>query len=148
MKNNWPTYIIIVMVLFMTYIGVLVVKTYSVNTELVTEDYYKQELAYQDKINYMVQLKADTADVDYLFTKGQLHVFFTAPSVKNFSKGTVEFYRPSDASKDITIPLSLDVNNSQVFPKELFIKGFYKMKFDWESDGKKYYLEKDITMPL
>lgn len=142
MKNNWPTYIVITMLLFMTFIGVLVFKTYSVNTELVTEDYYKQELAYQKKIDNMVHLKNDTASVKHAFTGSELVLSFPAPA-----KGFIEFYRPSDASKDITIPIFLNKELQQKFRKELFIKGLYKIKIDWESNGTKYYMEEDIIMP-
>jgi hypothetical protein len=142
MKNNWATYITITMLLFMTFIGVLVVKTYSVNTELVSEDYYKQEIAYQSKIDNMANLKHDTATVSHVFTDSELVLSFPKSA-----KGTIEFYRPSDASKDLIVPLQLSMTNEQAFRKELFIKGLYKMKLDWESDGKRYYMEEDLMMP-
>ena len=142
MKNNWATYITITMLLFMSFIGMLVYKTYSVNTELVSEDYYKQEIAYQSKLDKMVNVQGKAAVVKHSFTDSGLS--FSFPSE---AEGSIEFYRPSDASKDLTIPIQLDGQHQQAFRKELFIKGLYKMKLDWQSKGQKYYMEEDIVMP-
>lgn len=52
MKNmNWGKGIMIVMGLFIVFIGVLVSILISQKVDLVTEEYYQEEIAYQHEIN-------------------------------------------------------------------------------------------------
>ena len=53
MKNNWASGIVLVMILFMSFIVMLVVKTYSHKVDLVSEDYYNQELMFQERLDKM-----------------------------------------------------------------------------------------------
>jgi nitrogen fixation protein FixH len=130
--------------LFMVYILVLVVKTYHVNTELVSEDYYQQELDYQHKINKLHQTSEDSAEVSWKWEEEKLVVVFPRRTDSSNLKGTIVFYRPSDSSKDLAIPIQVESGQKQHFPKQLFVTGLYKMKVDWSSQGKEYYTESDV----
>ena len=130
--------------LFIVYILALVVKTYHVNTELESEDYYQQELDYQHKINKRNQTQHDSAEVRWQWENGQLVVLFPRKTNATSVSGKIVFYRPSDSSKDLAIPIHLESGQKQHLPKQLFVTGLYKMKVDWTSQGKEYYTEEDI----
>ncbi|MDZ7847906.1 MAG: FixH family protein [Owenweeksia sp.] len=51
MKLNWGTGIAIVLILFAISMGYAVYKAVQQNYDLVTTDYYAEELAYQEKID-------------------------------------------------------------------------------------------------
>ena len=60
---NWGKAITIVIALYCIGILFLVYKTTGVNFELVADDYYAKELAYQEQIDKMKNVKAIGADV-------------------------------------------------------------------------------------
>ena len=125
----------------MAFIVFLVIKTYQVNNELVTEDYYSQELQYQDRINKM---KNVTPEQDFTIFQNQNEIVIHFPPLAGKAIGSIEFFRPADKSKDLKIPFTPDKNGNQLFMKKLFSKGLYKIKADWSSNGISYYSEKEI----
>ena len=142
MKLSFLQYILISFCLFISFIVFLVIKTFSVKNELVAEDYYNKELHYQDQINKMNQVTAGQ-DLNWQQTEDMLILkkqFIDAEQLK----GSIEFYRPSDASLDLKFPIALTKEGTQSFPRPLFTKGLYKIKADWKLNGQSYYSEKDI----
>lgn len=141
---RFPHYILLSFGLFMAFIIFLVIKTYRVNNELVAEDYYYQELEYQHRIdqrNRVVQKPIWREEAD----KWVVH-FPDSMESKDVT-GNVEFFRPSDASKDLKIPLSLNKKGEQIFLKKLFSKGLYTVKLEWKEKGLAFYNEKDLYLP-
>jgi len=142
MKLSFIQYILISFCVFIAFIVFLVIKTFSVNNELVTEDYYNQELKYQEKIDEMSHV---TPERDLIWEQNNdLLILNCQQSLPENLKGIVEFYRPSDTSKDLKFPIAVSKEGKQVFPKQLFSKGLYKIKADWIQNGQSYYSEKDI----
>lgn len=142
MRINWITYLILTFGVFMVFIITLVVKTTYINVDLVSEDYYKQELNYQGQIDKMTVTKEASKEIDC--TVDDSFLVLTFPEKTQFVKGEIEFYRPSNAKQDFKLKLGTDEQGKQYFKKELFKTGLYKMKIDWISKGINYYLEKDI----
>lgn len=140
MRLSYPAYFFLSFGLFAAFILTLVFKTMSINNELVTEDYYQQELRYQstlDKMKHSAALTHEWQDSGLVLT-------FPASDTSSI-KGIIEFYRPSDASKDFKIPIQL-TEGKQTFLKPMFTKGLYKMKVDWTEDGTAHYFEEDIYL--
>ena len=143
MKFNWGTGIIITSLLFMSFIVMLVVKTYQHKVDLVSEDYYNQELHFQEKINKMNNVKSETDKVKWKLEEDEL-IFQFPLNEKYIPTGTIEFFRPSDSGKDLIVPIFTDKGNKQCLRKELLSHGLYKIKIDWETNHKKYYIEEDV----
>jgi hypothetical protein len=140
---NWGAYVIIVFGSFMIFITALVIKTYTVNTELVSNDYYKQELEYQSRISKMTHAREAQNKISIKDENDFLILSFSDSLLTNIN-GKIEFYRPSDASRDFTIMLEPDQNAQQKISKKNLIVGLYKIKIDWNSEGTDYYKEQDI----
>ncbi len=143
-KLNGSIYVVIAFGLFMVFIITLVVKTYQFKVDLVSEDYYGQELRYEEKINKMrhvadhdktIRLEQDTTGVTLHFRDSLRQEQLT---------GQVEFFRPSDSSKDLIVPIQVQEGGTQHFRKELFVTGLYKIKIDWSANGVEYYTEQDL----
>ena len=111
-KINWGTAIVIAMVLFMVFILQFVYRSITVdkyNHELVSDDYYKDELYYQkeiDKLNNANQLVLNAT-----LQSNKEGFLITFPKDMNAAKitGTAYFQRPSNKSLDFSQP-SQNVN--------------------------------------
>jgi hypothetical protein len=143
MKFNWGTGIVIASLLFMSFIIVLVVKTYQHKVDLVSEDYYNQELHFQEKINKMNNAKAQSNKVLWQMNKKEI-VFQFPKDTDSSMAGYIEFFRPSDSGKDLTFSIQLDADRKQHLPIEHLMHGLYKLKIDWTLNKKGYYIEEDI----
>lgn len=137
MRLSYPAYFFLSFGLFAAFIVTLVIKTMYVNNELVSEDYYQQELGYQSTLDKMgpssMNLEWNDSSLVLSFPKSNPAMLY----------GTVVFYRPSDASKDLKTPIQL-TEGKQYFLRQMFIKGLYKIKVDWTENGNGHYREEDL----
>ncbi len=148
MKINWGTGIVIAIALFMSFIIFMVVKMSTNNKyshDLVVEDYYKQELLFQqeiDKTNNLKQLKG-TIEIT---TLGE-NIIVTFPEELHIQdiEGKVIFYRPSNNNLDFEMPLSL-LSHQWVFPKKNIINGRWDISVDFTHHNTAYLFKEEITL--
>jgi len=143
MKLNWGHYIAIAMISFMLFILYFVYNTFtqpSHDHHLVSEDYYKDEINYQQEIDAMANAKKLSAAVTLVNTANGIKVSF--PSEINFKEinGTINFQRASDVKLDFNLPIQLN-NNELLIPTEKLVKGYYNVKIDWSANNTKYLLK-------
>lgn len=111
---------------------------------LVTPDYYKEELAYQDVIDGKNNVAALSDDVKVNYTENGIQIVF--PEECLGAAGQVVLYRPSDAGKDIQVPFKLAANTSLPVSTVKLDKGLWTLKLDWKQADKSYYLEQKLTL--
>jgi hypothetical protein len=145
MKFNWGTGITIFIILFVTFILSFVFVAARTNTELYAEDYYQQELDYQETIT--AKSNATDLNAETFLTQGTKSVILHFPENLNLEKiaGQVLFYRANDASMDKTFPLVTE-NGKMIMPKEDLSPGTYHVKISWEEDDKHYLINKEIII--
>lgn len=147
MKINWGTAIVLVFIGFISFILYFVVKM-NTNTsyehDLVTEDYYKQELAFQNEINAEKNSKALLKDIIVKKTAKGLIISF--PEDKNYSdiSGTISLYRPSNKKLDFEIPISLSASEFIIEDKNL-LEGRWNITIDWKYENISYLFKKSLT---
>ncbi len=144
MKNSWAYGIVVVIVLFMAYIIFLVVKTYQMKVDLVSEDYYEQELNYQTQLSKMNNV-SEMEMVNWKLMGEEMLFHFPIP--KDTIIGTIEFFRPSDSSLDKKMMISVDKEGRQYLPIKNLTSGLYRVKIDWTDNSKSYYMEEDFYLP-
>jgi nitrogen fixation protein FixH len=145
-KLSWGYIAAIFFLSFVVFILGLAYLAMRENFELVAPDYYAQELKYQHKID-AAQNTEGLQDATQI-TLDKLSVTIDLPKEfdgKNVS-GQVYFFRPSDASKDLRFSISVDRNGQQKFKSDKFIKGLYRIKIDWQNEGKNYFVERSIFL--
>lgn len=116
----------------------------SRSTDLVSENYYEQEIKYQDQIDILkgsVELDENTymtADSDKIILK--------VTDMKDFRNlnGEMHFYRTSDAKKDFKINFNPDAEGIQKISYSELDKGLWKVKMSLTDGEKKYFVEKNI----
>lgn len=142
---HWGRKILIVYTAFVGVMIFMVVKSFHNTNDLVTDDYYADELKFQDQINATqnalvykdsIELKQQGDKVELMFPR----------AFANATEGQVHFYRASDAKKDVTVALQLDPSGEQQFDRKQFEDGFYTVKISWKKENIAYYTEKNIML--
>lgn len=140
---NWGNKLVLVFIGFTALMATLVYKAVNTRFELVSKEYYQDELRYQDKIDG----KANAAAIGAItVTQTKDHLVIQLPTEMNgvAVKGDLWLYCKTDAAKDLRLPLATDASGTQMIAKEKLLATKYLMKLSWETADKKYYLEKEI----
>lgn len=141
---NWGHKIGIVIVVFV--IGMLSMVFYASQqtNEMIDDNYYQKELAYQEIINGKQNLY-DLTPED-LLTQNDQEVIITLPvgSFENLEKGHIELMRTDAKEKDIQMALLPNGSNQRMIEKSKLTKGIYKARIRWTNAGKEYYKEESV----
>lgn len=143
---NWGFRIVILYLSFVVLIVTLVVLCYGQKVELVSKDYYKQELQYQDRINAINNANELEKSIEHSLNGNQVLLSVSPDFIQNGYKGNVNFFRPSDSSKDFNVELKFDLSGRQIIAGDKLEKGLYKMQLSWEAAGKNYFKEQVILI--
>lgn len=113
---------------------------------LVSDDYYAQEIAYEQVIQKKKNANslAEPVTVEYDETKKALLVNLTPES--SGATGKVIFYRPSNPNMDVSFPVNVDTNGQQSIDTQKLPKGLWVVKVDWKKGGKEFYREEKIQI--
>lgn len=145
MKFNWGYKIAAFYLLFVVGIVYLVVRSSMQQIDLVTADYYGEEIRYQDRINETHNAQALSAPVDVRFGQGVITLDFPAELRGKQIEGTAQLYCPADQKKDLTRNISTADNLVKItVPAQN--TGFHQLKLKWKADGVNYYFEKNINL--
>ncbi|HNQ28101.1 MAG TPA: FixH family protein [Aquaticitalea sp.] len=146
MKFNWGTGIVLAFIFFISFIMYFVISMSindKYNHELVTEDYYKQELDFQNKINNEKNAKLLKQDIVWEKTTDGLLIKFPNDLDTSKISGKVFLYRPSDKQFDFETPISLS-NHNLLIPDNRLLDGRWNIIIDWEYNKTPYRFKKEI----
>lgn len=145
MKFNWGTGITIFITLFVVSMSAMVFKASQQNVDLVTEDYYEKELAFQDlKDKEALVLSHFKEQISYKIENDKLQLIFPS-EVEGEIKGNINFFKPSDASLDQSVDFTSE-SKVLVYPLDLFSTGMYKLRIEWQNAGNAYYSELTVKL--
>ena len=146
MKINWGTGIVIAFIAFISFIMYFVINM-NVNKkydhDLVTEDYYKKELEFQNDIDKETNAKNLSENLSWKKTTEGLVITFPETFEINSISGKVFLYRPSNKQFDFETVLSLS-NHNLLIPDKSLLDGRWNIKVDWQYNGKSYLYKKEI----
>ncbi|MBO9201899.1 MULTISPECIES: FixH family protein [Niastella] len=146
MTLNWGHKLIGVFLIFVGSMSYLVYRCMNTNYDLVSKDYYKEELSYQQVIDG--ESRANQLGKKLSITQtGETVVLQLPNEMKNTAvKGTVWFYYAPNAARDRKIELAVNAAGEQSINSNFFQPGKYIVKVKWESSGKQYYAEEYLTI--
>lgn len=142
---SWGNKLVVVFILFATLIFTMVYKAMHTKYELVSKDYYKDELRYQEKIDGVINSNK-LSMISILENDQQLIIDFPKEMKEQMNEGELWFYCSSDETKDRKIRLQADDSGRQVIQKNRMAKGNFQLKIYWKSGGKNYYHEQKLTI--
>jgi hypothetical protein len=143
---NWGHKIVFAYIGFAGFIGLLAVKAMRQDIDLVSKDYYEQEIQYQDQIGRMKNAGEAESQLifDYVATEKLAKITFP---VKHFTTAKLMFYRPSDAKKDFQMHLKANGKSSSFnIPLSQLSNGLWKAKILWTDGKKEFYKETDFVI--
>jgi nitrogen fixation protein FixH len=144
MKFHWGHGIAIFFSLFVAVMLTALFMSKKEKVDLVTEDYYAQELVYQDRIDQKRNARNAGMEVKTL-NENEYLVIELPELLKNASKveGNITLYRPSDSAFDVVAPVTLADSARVKIHHSKLQKGNYILKMQLNMDGKEYYLEQN-----
>ncbi len=146
MKLNWGHKLTIGIILFMGFIFFLVYKSVNTNYDLVSKEYYKDELQYQDVIDGTNRANKLSSALIIKEDSGKIILQFPVEMKGRKTDGKAWFYCPSNAGKDKKFALELNENALQILPSGQLSADNYIVKTTWTTDGVSYYNEQPLTV--
>lgn len=133
-KFNWGHGIFLSLVFFVLFIGSFVYKTLFVsayNHPLVSKEYYKEEVAYQDEIDRLNN--ANKLKDNVKVQKSSKGIFLVFPPETDYNKihAFLKLQRTNNADFDIEKEIVLD-SSTYLIPYKDLVKGRYALKLNWE----------------
>lgn len=147
LKNfHWGHGVAIALAAFIGFIMfmVLVFPNGKQNSELISDNYYEDELAYQKVIDAKKNAEQLAEKPVYQQTKDGINLTFPDsgnPDGKNIS---FVLFRTDDKNLDVKKDASLDGSNSVLIPAKVLRKGSYTLMLKWKRNNKPYQLDYDV----
>lgn len=146
MKWNWGKGIVVAMACFMGFILYMVITMSTDDNyshDLVTEEYYAKEMAYQTEIDAETNARNLVGEISGKRTpEGWLLTF--PPSIsESTNKGKVFLYRPSNQQLDFEVPLAISGSNLLI-PDNQLIDGRWNIIIEWTDGEEEFMYKKSI----
>jgi len=145
-KFNWGWGIAVFYTAFVLFLIGNVLFSFFQRSDLVTEDYYNEELAYQETIHKAERVNRLEGRLNIVQGANTIAIQFPEEVKGKKIEGNVLLYRPADASADKYFKINVNENNFQVFESRQMVKGLWVMKIDWSAGDSTYYNEEKITI--
>lgn len=146
--NPWPYGIIAAFVVFISGIVAMIVAASADRVDLVSRDYYEQEIRYQGRVDQLrrTQPFADQIGVTFDEATRQVRIQLPRAHASAGATGTVEFYRPSQATDDHAHPMVVDGEGRQTIPVAELASGLWKVRLGWSAGGLDYYADRELVI--
>ena len=147
-RNLWPIGIIVVCALFVAGTATLIVVACSQNTDLVSPDYYEQELRFQGQIDRIQRTRSSAAQASVAYDAAAQSITVSLPpnQVRPPVTGRIELYRPSAAGLDRAVNLEPDACGIQRLDATSLAPGLWKVRVSWTAEKESYYLEQKVVV--
>jgi len=143
---NWGNKLLVAFIVFGLGMGYLAYRSMNTNFELVENDYYKQELRYQQVIDGKKEANNLALPVNVEQTAEGIILQLPEEMKNKTISGNIWFYCAYDAKKDKKFALKTNNAGMQSFQPESITPGNYTVKINWSDEEKKYYAEKSLTV--
>ncbi|MGE3311343.1 MAG: FixH family protein [Limisphaerales bacterium] len=147
--NPWPASILATFVVFIGgTVGLVVLATQNRNV-LVADDYYEQEIRYQERMNQLERAAPfrDEITATHDADRGRLNISLPAALAAD-AAGEVQLYRPNQSAADRRFPLKSSAEGQPAaIPAGDLAPGLWKVRLQWNSGGREYFAERSVVVP-
>jgi hypothetical protein len=139
---NWGKGIIVALALFVGFILFLVITLMRQDVDLVSEDYYKQEIDYEARIQKEQNGLNSTAKIKIVDQKS--FVIIQLPDSIALTNVLVNLKRPNDEKLDKSF--KIEGTKTFMLPKASLEKGKYDLTIEYTVNGEECLMKKVITL--
>lgn len=146
MKINWGTAIVLAFIGFIAFIMYFVISMLTnkkYDHDLVVENYYQQELKFQESITKEENSNNLSEQITWRKTNEGMLITFPKNTDANKINGKVFLYRPSNKHLDFEMPISLS-NHTLLVPDNRLLDGRWNLSVEWEYDNVEYLFKEEI----
>jgi nitrogen fixation protein FixH len=114
----------------------------------VREDYYDQEIRFQQQIDRVQRTQAISTQITLASDPATHFISIGLPPEQAAQNpaGTILLYRPSDASLDRQFALKLGADGVQRLDVHTLLPGLWKVRVQWTIHGQDYSFDKSIVL--
>ncbi len=145
-RNLWPFGIIAAFVLFFAGMATVVVIAATHREHLVNDNYYEQELKFQNQIDGGSRAKKSGASIVYDSASDSVVITLPAAQLAQKFSGTIELYRPSEPKLDREFLLEPKADGTHRLNVSKLVAGLWLVRVKWVAGGEDYFLEQKITI--
>ncbi|WP_185865196.1 FixH family protein [Blattabacterium cuenoti] len=130
-------------IIFMTFIIYVAFFFPNVKSQLISNNYYEEEIKYQKIIDEKKNALKISKKINIFATNSGIVIRFPFSN----GKGFVTLFRFSSKNLDFTKYFNLcKMSDKKLFiPKKFLVKGYYKIIIRWNDGNKKrYFIEKEL----
>lgn len=146
-KFNWGWGIAIFIGIFVISMLTMVFSTLDHRWELVTEDYYEKDLAFDQKAEKMRNGNVFSRNLS-ITPIGMQELEIRYKGFPANVEGAIHFFRPSNAALDFQVPIQFAADFKQVVKSAKLKSGKWNVQFEWkDASGKEFFTEKTLVLP-
>jgi hypothetical protein len=145
-KFNWGWNITLLyssFVCFILFMGYLASRE---KVELVSANYYDEELKYQNRIDKIALTDSMHVKPEWQVNGNQIAMLFPKSLDAESIRGNIHFYCPADEKRDFSVPFQAVANKRLSISSDKLHHGTYRMQIDWTEGKKDFYTEGVITV--
>lgn len=149
-RNLWPLAIILTLAVFVSGIIGMAVLASTQRVDLVSADYYDQELKYQSHIDSQERAKDLGTNASITYDAALQRILIRLPEEQTQAgvSGQVRLYRPSMSGLDQQIPLDMKDGNLQSLDASHLQSGLWRVRVAWTAKQTDFSLEQKIVVGL
>jgi len=145
-RNLWPLGLILVFFFFISGTVGLVVMACSQKADLVTADYYEQEIKFQGRMDRLSRTRGLGASVAYEAAGRRIRICLPNEHAGHELTGRIELYRPSAAGLDRRLSLEPDTHGIQSLDASGLRSGLWKVRVSWKVGGEEYLMDETVVV--
>ena len=143
---NWGWKIAILYGGFVCLMLYMVYRTSKEKVELVTQNYYEQELQYQGQLDKVKRTSELPEKPEWNVSGNEIKMQFPQLADARNVSGNIHFYCPADENRDFNFPFNTAPKQSISVTSNKMKHGTYKMKIDWKEGQTEYYTEGVVSI--
>jgi nitrogen fixation protein FixH len=147
-RNLWPYGIMAAFAIFISGTIGLIVLACSHRTDLVSADYYQQEIKFQNRLDQLRRTKEFNATgvIAYDAAKQQIKISLPAEQLRQAVSGRIQLYRPSAAALDQQMALAPDSAGVQIVEVKDLRPGLWKVRVAWTVGESDYFIDQKLVV--
>jgi hypothetical protein len=143
---SWGNKLLLVFIAFGSMMSFMVYRCLQVPVNLVSKEYYRDEIAYQQVIDSREKTNALEGKVNFSQDATSIAISLPAEMKHKPLNGNILLYCPANMRNDRQFNLVTDSAASQLLSKQSLVPGNYVVKISWQSGNTSYYSEEPLTI--